>query len=70
MSEFNQKEYVSQYKKKNYRSIQIPMSFDDANAFDNHIKLTGEKKAAFIKRAIKETIEEESGISFNEATEY
>lgn len=68
MSSFNQKEYINNYRKTHYRSIQLHMPFEDANKLDDHIKTTGEKRMVFIKRAIKETVEHETGEPFEVAT--
>lgn len=69
MSNSKNNEYNKEYKKKNYRTIGLHMSFVDANELDNHVKVTGEKRAAFIKRAVIETVEEETGDLFEDVTE-
>lgn len=68
MSDFDKKKYDNDYIKNHYRSILLRIPFDDAETLDNHVKDIGEKRMAFIKRAIKETIEDETGATFEEAT--
>lgn len=61
MSDFNKKEYDKKYAKENYKRVSVHLLYDDAEEIDNHISITQEKRNTFIKRAIKETIEEQTG---------
>lgn len=69
MDSLKKREYADNYRKAHYRSISLHIPFADAEELDNHTKLTGEKRATFIKRAVIETVEEETGDLFEDVTE-
>lgn len=49
--------YKVKYAKEHYKRVPLDLDFDMLEQLDEHIKSTGEKRNAFIKRAIMECME-------------
>ncbi len=57
---FNQREYEKDWRKKNYKSINLQLPIDTYNNIKEHAATQGEKTQTFIKRAINQTIESDN----------
>ncbi len=58
MEKFDQKKYINEYKKKNYKTITVRIKPELKQELDNYLKKKNITMVDFIKNAIEETKKE------------